>query len=61
MFFEAYVHNQDCSLGNRSILVEDGYYASLVQEVIVLCRDDTTGKDEDVFTAELLEFFHQLR
>ena len=28
MFFEAYVHNQDCGLGNRSILVEDGYYTS---------------------------------
>ena len=59
--FQQDIHNLTSSLGNRSTRAEDGYYASLVQEVIVLCRDYTTGKHEDVFAAELLEFFHQLR
>ena len=61
LFFQHDFHNLTSSLGNRSTRAEDGYYASLVQEVIVLCRDYTTGKYEDVFTTKLLEFFHQLR
>ena len=56
--FQQNIHNLNGSLGNLSTRSEDDYYASLVQEVIVLCRDDTTGKYEDVFAAELLEFFH---
>ena len=59
--FQHDFHNLTSSLGNRSTRAEDGYYTSLVQEVVVLCRDYTTGKHEDVFAAELLEFFHQLR
>ena len=58
LFFQHNIHNLTSSLGNRSTRAEDSYYTSLVQEVIVLCRDYTTGKYEDVFAAELLEFFH---
>ena len=43
--FQQNIHNLTSSLGNRSTRTEDGYYASLVQEVVVLCRDYTTGKD----------------
>ena len=54
-------HHLASSLGHGSTGTEDSGYASLVKEVIVLCGDDTAGNDHDVFAAEFLQLFNQLR
>jgi len=47
--FRQNIYNLTSSLGNRNTRTEGGYYTYLVQEDVVLHRDDTTGKYEDVF------------
>ena len=40
---------------------EDGGYACLIEEVVVLRADDTTGNHHDVLATEFLEFLNPLR
>ena len=54
------LHNLTASLGNGGARTEDGGNTCFVEEVVVLCWDDTTSDDEDVFTAELLQLFNHL-
>ena len=55
------LHNHFGTIGNGSTWAEDGGDTGLIQEVIVLCGDDTTGGDHDVGSAEFLEFLDDLR
>ena len=48
-------------IGNGSAGAEDGSDAGFVQEVIILCGDDTTCCDHDVGSAEFLEFLRRKR
>jgi hypothetical protein len=41
-----------------STRTEDSCYTSLIKEVVVLCRDNTTGNDNDIGTTQLLQFFN---
>ena len=40
---------------------EDGRYACFVQEIVVLCRDDTARDDHDVLASQPLQLFDDLR
>ncbi len=40
---------------------KDGSYAGLIQEVIVLCGNHTACNHYNILTAQLLEFFNNLR
>ena len=44
-FLHQKLHNHFSGIGNRGAGAEDGGDTSFVQEVIVLCGDDTTGGD----------------
>lgn len=50
----------DSALGNTGTGAEDGSHAGFVEEVVVLGGDHTTGSNEDILTAELLELFDNL-
>ena len=54
-------YHLDGTLGNTCAGAEDGAYASFVEEVVVLSRDNTAGGNEDVGAAEFLEFGDYLR
>ena len=60
-FLHEKLHNNFRRIGYRGSRAEDGGDAGFVQEVIVLCGDDTTGGDHDVGSAEFLEFLDDLR
>ena len=55
------VHDFAGGLGHGGTGTEDGSDASLVEEVVVLGGDDTTGDDHDVLATEFLQFFDELR
>ena len=55
------LHNHFGGVGNRGAGTEDGSNAGFVEEVVVLRRDDTTGSNHDIRTAEFLEFLDDLR
>ena len=55
------LHYNLCRVSYRGSGTEDGCDAGFVQEVIVLCGDDTTGGDHDVGATEFLEFLDDLR
>ena len=61
LFLEQEVHHLNSSLGNGSTRTEDGSYASLVEEVVVLSGNHTTGNDHDIIAAQLVEFLDELR
>ena len=61
LFLHQQLHNNFRRIGYRCSGAEDGGDAGFVQEVIVLCGDDTTGGDHDVGSAEFLEFLDDLR
>ena len=46
---------------NRGAGTKDSRYTCLIQEVIILRGDDTTGGDHDIRTAEFLELLDDLR
>ena len=51
----------DGSGSDRSTRAEDSGSTGLVQIVVVLVRDDTTNDNHDIFTAQFLELFDNLR
>ena len=55
------VHDFAGGFGHGGTGTEDGGNASLVEEVVVLGGDDTTGNDHDVLATELLQFLDELR
>ena len=55
------LHYDLCGVCYRSSGTEDGCNSGFVQEVIVLCGDDTTGGDHDVRATEFLELLDDLR
>ena len=55
------LHNHLGTISDGGSGAEDGGDAGFVQEVIVLCGDDTTCGDHDVGSAEFLEFLDDLR
>ena len=50
LFFQHNLHNLASSLRYRSTRTEDSYYTSLVQVIVVLHWDYTTGKYEVIYT-----------
>ena len=61
LVLEEKLHDLACSLADAGARAEDGSHTGLIEEVIVLGGDDTTGDNHDIFTAEFLEFFDNLR
>ena len=61
LFVKQDLHHLDSSLGNRCTRTEDGCYACLVEEVVVLGRNHTTGDDHNVLATQFLQFLDQLR
>ena len=61
LFLHKELHNNFCRVSHRCSWAEDGGDAGFVQEVVVLCGDDTTRCDHDVRATEFLEFFDDLR
>ena len=55
------MHYDFCGVSDWCARTKDRCYSSFVQEVIILCGDDTTGGDHDVGSAEFLEFLDDLR
>ena len=55
------LHNNFRRIGDGCSWAEDGGDTGFIQEVIVLCGDDTTGGDHDVGSAEFLEFLRRKR
>ena len=55
------LHHYLGTISNGSTRAEDGGDTGFVQEVIVLCGDDTTCCDHDVRATKLLQFFDHLR
>ena len=60
LFVQQNFQNLASCLGNRSTGAKDSGYTSLVQEVIVLCGDYTTGNHDNILTAQLLQFGNDL-
>ena len=54
------VHQIACGLCNACSGTEYANYTCFVQEVIVLCRDYTTGTHHDISTAKFFKFFNEL-
>lgn len=54
-------HHCLCRVSHRGTRTEDCGNTCFVEEVIILCRDDTTGNDHDVLTSELLQLLKKLR
>ena len=61
LFLHKQLHDHLGTISNRSTGTKDGGDAGFIQEVIVLCGDDTTCGDHDVGSAEFLEFLDDLR
>ena len=55
------VHDGACRLRYIRARTEYGGYACLVEEVVVLRGDDTTGNHHDVLATEFLQFINHLR
>ena len=55
------LHHNLGRIGDGGSGAEDGGDAGFIQEVIVLCGDDTTCGDHDIRTAEFLEFLRRKR
>ena len=55
------VHDFASGLGHGGTGTEDGSDTSLVEEVVVLGGDDTTGNDHDVLTTKFLQLLDELR
>ena len=55
------MHYDLCGVSYRSSGTEDGGDAGFVEEVVILCGDDTTDSDHDVRATEFLEFLDDLR
>ena len=51
------MHNFDGRTHDVGTRTEDGGYAGLVKEVVVVDGNYTSGNHGDVFTTQLLEFF----
>src|SRR5574344_1045503 len=60
LVFQQEFHDGAGGFGYGSTGAKDTGYTSLVQVVVVLGGDDTTGDDQDVFAAQLLELFNDL-
>ena len=61
LFIEQNLHHLDSGLCNAGTWAEDGSYTSLVEEVVVLSGNDTTGNDHDVLTTQFLQLLNELR
>ena len=62
LFFTVeYLDHLDGGYGDACSGAEDSSYTCLIQEVVVLGRDYTSGGYDDVLAAELLELFDYLR
>ena len=61
LFLHQQLHYHLGGMGNRGAGAEDSGYTCLVEEVIVLCRNDTTGGNHDIRATELLELLDNLR
>ena len=55
------LHHLNGRVGHRGAGAEDAGHAGLVEEVVVLGRNDTTGSDHDVLASKFLQFFDELR
>ena len=55
------VHDFACCLRNAGAGSEDSCYACLVEEVVVLGWNHTSGNDENVLTTQFLQLFDKLR
>src|SRR5574344_2344977 len=60
LFIQKDFHHGYSCLGYGCTRTEDSCYACLVKEVVILCRDDTTGDDHNVLAAQLLQFGDKL-
>ena len=60
-FLHQQLHDNFCGVSDWCAGAKDSCDAGFVQEVIVLCGDDTSGGDHDIRTAEFLEFLDDLR
>ena len=61
LFSHQEFHDGASRLGNRRTGAEDGCYTCLVEEIIVLSRDNTTSDNHNVGTTEFLQFLNHLR
>ncbi len=61
LFLHQKLHYHFSGVGNGCAGTEDGGDTGLVEEVIVLCGDDTTGGDHDIRSAEFFELLDDLR
>ena len=61
LFLHQQLHHHLSGVSDWCSGAEDGCNTGFVQEVIILCGDDTTGGDHDVGSAEFLEFLDDLR
>ena len=60
-FVKQNLHHLDSSLGHRGARTKDSGYASLVEEVVVLGRNDTACNHHNILTTKLFQLFNQLR
>ena len=61
LFLHEQLHNHLGTISNGSARAKNSCNTCFVQEVVILCGDDTTGGDHDVGSAEFLEFLDDLR
>ena len=47
--------------GYRCTRTKDGCYTCFIQEVVILSRNNTTGKYQDIFTTQFLQLGNKLR
>ena len=59
--FQQQFHYLAGRFGYGSTRAKDGHHTGFIQEVIILCRDDTSGKDQNIFTSQTLQFGNDLR
>ena len=55
------VHDGASGLRHVGARTEDSCYACLIEEVVVLRRDNTTGNHHDILATEFLQFLNHLR
>ena len=61
LFTKENVHHFNSSFSYRCTRSEDGGHASLIEEVVVLGGNHTSGNHHDVFTSQTLQFRDELR
>ena len=61
LFSHQEFHDGASRFGNRRTGAEDGCNTCLVEEIVVLSRDNTTGDNHNVGTTEFLQFLNHLR